>query len=106
LNLDTLDGEPFLAVNGVQTMSYTYVNLIGEMDEMHQRGVSHFRLSPHSGDMVIIARAYRNFLDGKMTVEESNHIIAEESDDMPFSNGFYHGKEGVSQEGLQELRGE
>ncbi len=104
LDLDTLDGEPFLAVNGIQTMSYTYCNLAGEMDAMAKMGVSHFRLSPHSGDMVKIAQAYRDVLNRKIDLPEADEIILEQSDNMPFSNGYFYGHEGVIAEGeLAEL---
>ncbi|MCW9033352.1 MAG: U32 family peptidase [Rhodospirillales bacterium] len=106
LDLDTLDGEPFLAVNGVQTMSYTYCNLSAEMEAMAKMGVSHFRLSPHSGDMVKIAQAYRDLLDGKSGIAETEDIISEQSDDMPFSNGYFYGKEGVVTEGERAELGE
>ena len=46
--LRTLDDTPFLTINGIQTMSYTRLNLIGELEELSAMGVSHFRLSPQS----------------------------------------------------------
>jgi len=99
LDLDTMDGEPFLAVNGIQTMSYTYCNMIGDLDLLQQSGVKHFRLSPHTGDMVKVAQAFKDVIDGKQSVEEADDIIAQEIDDMPISNGYLHGKEGVHLEG-------
>jgi len=99
LDLDTMDGEPFLAVNGIQTMSYTYCNMIGDLDLLQQSGVKHFRLSPHTGDMVKVAQAFKDVIDGKQSVEEADDIIAQEIDDMPISNGYLHGKEGVRLEG-------
>jgi len=99
LDLDTLDGEPFLAVNGIQTMSYTYCNMIGDLDLLKSSGVKHFRLSPHTGDMVKVAQAFQETLAGKISVEEADDIIAGEIDDMPVSNGYLHGKEGVRLEG-------
>jgi collagenase-like PrtC family protease len=44
----TLDGEPFLAVNGVQTLSYAYANAITDVAALVAAGVSGFRLSPHT----------------------------------------------------------
>ncbi len=37
--VETLDGRPFLAVNGIQTMSYTYCNLAGELEALSGMGV-------------------------------------------------------------------
>ncbi len=99
MDLDTLDGEAFLAVNGVQTLSYSYCNLIGDLDHLCEIGVGRFRLSPHSGDMVRIAAAFRDVLDGRIGVAEADDIIAAEIGDMPVSNGYLHGAEGVALKG-------
>ena len=99
MDLDTLDGEAFLAVNGVQTMSYSYCSMIGDLDRLREIGVGRFRLSPHSGDMVRIAAAFRDVLDGCLDVAAADEIIAEETGDMPVSNGYFHGVEGVALKG-------
>jgi len=99
LDLDTMDGEPFLAVNGIQTMSYTYCNMIGDVDLLKESGVKHFRLSPHTGDMVKVAKAFQGVISGKISAEEADDAIAQEINDMPISNGYLHGKEGVLLEG-------
>lgn len=100
LDLETLEGQPFLALNGVQTMSYTYANLIGELDAMRDRGVRRFRLSPHSGDMVAVARAFRSVLDGDIDTLDANGIIQRQVGDLPMSNGYFFGEEGYRLRGL------
>lgn len=90
LDLDTIDGEPFLAVNGTQTLSYTCNNLIGELGQMQDMGVSHFRLSPHDIDMVGVARVFRDALDGKSTARRLEDLAG----GLVFSNGYYHDVEG------------
>jgi O2-independent ubiquinone biosynthesis protein UbiV len=42
--LRTLENQPFLTVNGVQTMSHDYLNLIGELADLQDMGVTRFRL--------------------------------------------------------------
>ena len=95
LDLDTLDGDPFLAVNGTQTLSYTYCNLIGEVLEMQDMGIGHFRLSPHDTDMTAVARIFRDVLDGRADPGDGFNALADLGDGTPFSNGFYYGTEGV-----------
>ena len=95
LDLDTIDGEPFLAVNGTQTLSYTYCNLIGELAEMQDMGIGRFRISPHDTDMVAVARLFRGVLDGTCDAAGAFDDLADLVDGVPFSNGFYHGTEGV-----------
>lgn len=92
--LKTLKGQAFLSVNGVQTMSYTCLNLIHEVADMQAMGIGTFRLSPHDCDMVAISKYYQDVLDGRRTPEEATSLIAAAGLQMPFSNGFYHGVEG------------
>ena len=99
LDVDTLDGEPFLAVNGVQALSHAYCNMAGDLSVLRDLGIGRFRLSPHSGDMVRIAEAFRAVLDNKMAPEEANAAIAVETGGMPLANGYFHGKAGAAFEG-------
>ncbi|MEH6630444.1 MAG: U32 family peptidase [Halopseudomonas aestusnigri] len=95
MDVSTLDGDPFLAVNGTHTMSYTVNNLLGELKELSGLGVTHFRLWPHDEDMVKIAEVYRRTLDGDDDLEKSNAELEELVTFAPFSNGFYHAVEGA-----------
>lgn len=97
--LHTLQGEPFLAINGIQTLSHTCLNLMHELPEMQAMGIAAFRLSPHSVDMVQAAGLFRSVLDREMTPSEASfqlgalglyHQGAEAGARFPFSNGFYH----------------
>ncbi len=65
LEVDTLDGEPFLTVNGVQTLSRTFANLLADIPALTAAGVSGLRLSPQSCDMVAVARLFRDVIDGR-----------------------------------------
>ncbi len=96
LGLDTLDGRPFLAVNGTQTLSYTIGNLIAELSALRQMGIGRFRLSPQDVDMVAVAEAYRGVLDGRLDSDSALARLSELAPFAPFSNGFYHGKAGAA----------
>ena len=63
MTLRTLEDKPFLTVNGIQTLSHDYLNLIGELADLQAMGVTRFRLSPHSCDMVEVATIFRDVLD-------------------------------------------
>ncbi len=93
--LETLDGDGFLAVNGPHTLSYAYCNLVGELDALAGMGIGCFRLWPHSCDMVAVAQAFRDVLDGRADTGEAVARIAGLVGDAPFSNGFIHGGEGA-----------
>jgi collagenase-like PrtC family protease len=94
LDIRTLDDEAFLTVNGTQTLSHTCLNLMGELSALKAAGIARFRLSPQKTDMVAIARAFRDVLDGRMGEAEASAAIADHVRDMPFSNGFVNGTEG------------
>jgi len=94
--LHTLEDQPFLAVNGVQTLSHDYLNLIGELADLQTMGITRFRLSPHSCDMVKVAAIFRAVLDRRIAVPEAAAQLDALKLDAPFSNGFYYGKPGHS----------
>lgn len=94
--LRTLEDKPFLSVNGIQTLSHDYLNLIGELPDLQDMGVTRFRLSPHSCDMVQIATIFRAVLDRRMDVADAAAGLDTLKVDAPFSNGFYYGKPGHS----------
>jgi collagenase-like PrtC family protease len=99
MELKTMQGKPFLTVNGIQTMSYTCLNLAQEVEEMKNMGITHFRLSPHSHDMVETAKLFRSLLDNAVSPEDIAARLRETGLKVPFSNGFYHKKEGYKWNG-------
>jgi collagenase-like PrtC family protease len=92
--LRTLEGKPFLTVNGIQTMSHDYLNLAGELNELQDMGVGRFRLSPHSCDMVEVATIFRALLDRRIDARQAAARLDALKLAAPFSNGFYYGKPG------------
>ena len=95
MNLETLDGEPLFVVNGTQTLSYTYCNLVGELEALRAAGIGRFRLSPQDTDMVAAAQIFREVLDGREEPLAGFHRLGGLANGIPFSNGFYYGGEGV-----------
>ncbi len=91
LALSTLEGAPFLAINGIQTLSHACLNLAGALGELADMGVSGFRLSPHSCDMVAVAHIFRSVADAEMDAEEAGARLDAFNLPGPFADGFYHG---------------
>lgn len=71
LEVDTLDGEAFLSINGVQTLSQDCATVIDEVDALIAAGVNAFRLSPQTGDMKAVAAAFRDRLAGRIDGAEA-----------------------------------
>ncbi len=94
MDVDTLDGKAFLTVNGTQTMSFHYLNLLEELAQLRKVGVNRFRLWPHSCDMVAVSRLFRDVLDGTMDAVEASDRLADLAPYAEFANGYVHGREG------------
>lgn len=92
--LRTLDDQPFLAVNGVQTLSHGCLMLTGEVAALQAAGVGSFRLSPQRHDMVAVARLYRDLLDGCIAPADAASALTTLRPDLPPVNGFHHGRAG------------
>jgi hypothetical protein len=58
-------------------------------------GIAAFRLSPQDCDMIAIARIFRAVIDRRMAPEEAMAELSILVPAMPFSNGFFHGAEGL-----------
>ena len=95
LAVETLDGEAFLAINGVQTLSESWCNLAGDMATLSQAGVGGLRLSPHAGDMVQVARVFRDAVEGLIGPEEALASLLAAMPERRFSNGFLFGATGA-----------
>ncbi len=92
--VDTLDDEPFLAVNGTQTMSYHYLDLLAELDGLQARGVRRFRLWPQHVDMVAVAALFRSVLAGRSDAADAAGRLSGLCPGAEFANGYVHGREG------------
>ncbi len=95
LDVDTLDGQPFLSVNGVQTMSRHCQVLLRDVAELATMGITHLRLSPQDCDMVAVAAIFADVRGDLICVEEGLARLRQVYPAAPFSNGFLHGRAGM-----------
>lgn len=96
LPVHTLDRQPFLAINGVQTVSHTCQSLLADLGDLVAAGVARFRLSPQCCDMVAVARVHDDVLAGRCDGEEGLVRLRALYPAAPLSNGFHHGREGAA----------
>lgn len=95
LTVETLDHNAVMAVNGIQTLSYGYLNLLAELPALMAAGIHRFRLHPQDMDMVKVAKAFRDVLDGTTAASVASEVMATGvSDGVRFVNGYYHSREG------------
>lgn len=94
MNVETLDGAPFLAVNGIQTMGYVVTSAQSHVEALREAGVVALRLSPQTCDMVRVARIFRALADGNTTPEEASEGLSVLNLPGPLSDGFLRGVPG------------
>jgi collagenase-like PrtC family protease len=92
--VDTMDGRPFLTVNGTQTMSCRYANLLEDLSALRRAGVHRFRLWPQDCDMVAVAGLFRGVLEQSLSALEASEQLAALMPAVDFANGYVHGREG------------
>lgn len=92
--LNTIKGQPFLRVNGIQTLSQSYVNLASQIGTMQDMGISHYRVMPQHIDMLPVLDAFSERLAGNISDDEAASRLDSLELDTPFSNGFWHAKPG------------
>lgn len=96
MELSTRSGKPFLAVNGIQTLSHKCLDLSGSATALAASGVSGFRLSPQTTDMTAVATVFRRLLDGRIDASEAQAALAATALPGPLMNGFVQRQAGMS----------
>lgn len=96
LPVETVDGAPFVSVNGVQVLSHTYVTLLDEVRSLNDAGINRFRLSPHRIDMVAVARIFRGVADGVEEPKRAMDELRRVSGGATMANGYFHGAAGMA----------
>ncbi len=66
LVLNTREGQPFLAINGIQTQSAQVLSLAHRLGELRSAGVDVLRLSPQYRHMGRVVALFRALLDGDL----------------------------------------
>jgi O2-independent ubiquinone biosynthesis protein UbiV len=95
MDVTTMDGAPFLAVNGIQTLGSVVVAATHQVSELREAGVVSLRLSPQSCDMVRVATIFRDLADGHMTQPEATEALGVLALPGPLSDGFLRGVPGT-----------
>ncbi len=94
MNLSTQEGQPFLALNGIQTQSAQTLNLLSELHALARRGVDVLRISPQSQGTERVIEAFHKARRGLLSpraAAESLHRL------MPVGpcDGYWHGEAGI-----------
>jgi collagenase-like PrtC family protease len=98
LTLKTREGQDFLTINGIQTMSAQSYNLLHEVPDMLQMGIDIVRISPQKAHLGAIISAF----------DAARHGHAEPVDSRGWSecglvDGYWFGDAGIRQHHTQAL---
>ncbi|UWQ85680.1 ubiquinone anaerobic biosynthesis protein UbiV [Leisingera caerulea] len=96
LEVRTLEGQPFMAMNGVQTLSDSYACADYHIEALAAAGVSALRLSPQSRGFSGLCQAYRARLNGELPRGALASEVRKISPDIRLSDGFLTGPSGAS----------
>ena len=92
--MNTREGQPFLTINGIQTMSYGCQNLLPHHEDLNKIGVNMLRLSPQMHSMAEIIQIHRDVLDGKATWEDVRPEL-ERLTTGTLVDGYWRGQPGI-----------
>jgi len=97
--VDTLDEQPFLAVNGVQTLSASCANAAYQFPGLREAGVASLRLSPQSEGFVDVCKLFRDLIDGRIDAEALSAKALPQAPGGQYADGFLSGIAGVDWSG-------
>jgi len=94
--MNTRENEPFLMINGIQTLSSRTCDLLPEMDEIRELGVDILRISPQDQHTGQITRLFAEAINGERPL---NEIEAELKELAPLGvcDGYWFGEAGMAQ---------
>lgn len=98
-DVDTLEGQRFLSVNGVQTLSQAYACMADHAAALRDMGVSALRLQPQSVGFEGVCKAYARLLASELTPAALVENLRLAHADMQFCDGFGRGAAGASWQG-------
>ena len=89
--MSTQENEPFLILNGIQTLSARSCNLINELTDLERTGAEILRISPQHQHTNTICEAFREAVDKGTSMDLSAYS------QHGFSNGYWQESAGMEQ---------
>lgn len=94
-DVETLDGQKFLAVNGVQTLSQSTASMAFQVDALRDAGVTSLRMSPQSIEFSSICADYADRIAGKLSAADLASSLVRKVPGGRLSDGFVRGPAGA-----------
>lgn len=103
-DVETLDGQPFLAVNGVQTLSQLTASMAHQVEALRDAGVAALRLSPQSQGFASTCVDWSRHLNGNLSTAELEGCLRKTVPGGRLSDGFLTGPAGAAWSGKGETQ--
>ena len=97
LLLSTGEKQPFLALNGIQTLSAGQQCLIAERDALRRAGVTRLRLSPVSRNFEAVVAAFEHVMNDGADAGEAMRELVDMALPGGIVNGFARARPGIEQ---------
>lgn len=98
LTLKTREGQEFLCINGIQTMSAQTYCLLDQMPELLAMGIDAVRISPQQAALAEIVGAFDAARKGEKSTVDREHWA-----ECGLVDGYWFGDAGIAQHHLQAL---
>ena len=95
----TLDGQAFLTVNGVQTLSHSTASMAPHVGALRDAGVSALRLSPQSSGFADVVSGYAGLIAGSRDPAGLVSLLQSRVPGGRLSDGFLRGEPGAGWSG-------
>jgi collagenase-like PrtC family protease len=98
-DVDTLEGQRFLTVNGVQTLSQAYACMADHAVALRDMGISALRLQPQSVGFDALCADYAQLLAGDLSAQALVEKLGVAHPNMKFCDGFGRDSAGATWRG-------
>lgn len=98
-DVDTLEGQRFLTVNGVQTLSQSYACMADHAVALRDMGISALRLQPQSAGFDALCADYAHLLAGELSAQALVENLGAAHPDMQLCDGFGRDSAGATWRG-------
>ena len=96
--MSTREQEPFLVLNGIQTLSAKTSSLLADLDELRRLEVDVLRISPQASHTDLVVRAFADALASLRPIADVQDEV-EKLAPLGLCDGYWHGRAGMSATG-------
>lgn len=101
LAVDTIDGQRFLAINGIQTLSESCASAALKVEALREAGIGALRLSPQSENFMDVCLRWRDRIEDRIDGPALAAALRPEAPGGRLSDGYLNGTHGADWSGAK-----